>query len=136
MRWFFTAFLLVAALGGCAPDLALRAIMRDMGKDIAAIADGLLREDYDTVERAANRLASHPQPPAEERSQIIGWLGPRAARFRGYDEQAQGHAKALAAAAHARQPEAALEAFHKLQSACMACHTEFRGPLRDKFYAL
>lgn len=130
----FTLLLLAAALGGCASELALRGIMRDMGRDVAEIAEGLLREDYDAVERAANRLASHPQPPAEERARIITWLGPRAARFRGHDAEANEHAKALAAAARLRQAAPALEAFHKMHSACMGCHVEFRGAVRKQFY--
>jgi cytochrome c556 len=36
--------------------------------------------------------------------------------------------------ARQRQPRAALEAFHKLQSACMACHLEFRQPYLTQFY--
>lgn len=129
-----TLLLLAAALGGCASELALRGIMRDMGRDVGEIAEGLLREDYEAVERAASRLASHPQPPSEERARIITWLGPRAARFRGHDAEANEHAKALAAAARLRHPAPALEAFHKLQLACMGCHVEFRGALRKQFY--
>jgi cytochrome c556 len=130
----FILLLLAATLGGCASELALRGIMRDMGRDVAEIAEGLLREDYDAVERAASRLATHPQPPAEERARIITWLGARAARFRGHDAEANEHAKALAAAARLRQPAPALEAFHKMQSACMDCHVEFRDALRKQFY--
>jgi cytochrome c556 len=129
-----TLLLLAAALGGCASELALRGIMRDMGRDVAEIAEGLLREDYGAVERAANRLAAHPQPPAEERARIITWLGPRAARFRGHDAEANEHAKALAAAARQRQPAPVLDAFHKMQSACVGCHVEFRDALRKQFY--
>ena len=126
-------------LGGCAaqpsgPAMGLRGIMRDMGRDAAAIADGLMREDYALVERAALKVAEHPQPAPEERVRIITWLGPRAGRFRGYDQEVHGHGQALAAAARQRQPRAALEAFHKLQSACMACHLEFRQPYLTQFY--
>jgi hypothetical protein len=134
MMRFFVLLLGVAALGGCASELALRSIMRDMGSDVAEVAQSLAREDYEALERAANRLASHPQPPVEERARIITWLGARAARFRGYDQEAGEHAKALAAAARLRQGGPALEAFHKLQAACMGCHVEFRGPLRERFY--
>ena len=75
-------------LGGCAaqpagPAMSLRGIMRDMGRDAAAVADGLMREDYALVERAALKVAEHPQPAPEERVRIITWLGPRAGRFRG-----------------------------------------------------
>ena len=106
-------------LGGCVaqpsgPAMALRCIMRDMGREAAALADGLMREDYALVERAALKVAEHPQPPPEERARIITWLGARAVRFRGYDQEVHGHGQAVAAAARQRQPKAALEAFHKL----------------------
>lgn len=114
--------------------MALRGIMRDMGGEAAAVADGLMREDYALVERAALKVAEHPQPPPEERARIITWLGARAVRFRGYDQEVHGHGQAIAAAARQRQPKAALEAFHKLQSACMACHLEFRQPYLAQFY--
>lgn len=135
----------IAALAACVaeparraepPALALRAIMRDMGREAGAIAEGLLREDYALVEQAAGRIAAHPQPPVEERGRIITWLGPRAARFRGYDQEANTHAGTLAAAARARDARAALEAFHRMQGACMGCHTDFRQALLERFYPL
>jgi len=141
----FAAVLAAAALAGCAAQpapateeraLALRGIMRDMGRDLTAITDGLSREDYYAIERSARRLATHPQPPAEERVRIITWLGANAARFKGYDDEVHAHAEALAAAARERQPRPALEAFSRLQSACMGCHVEFRKPLLERFYPL
>lgn len=137
--------LALAALAGCAAQpapraeegaLALRGIMRDMGRELTAAADALLREDYYAVERSASRLAAHAQPPAEERVRIITWLGGEAARFKGFDDEVHGHAQALAAAARERQPRPVLEAFSKLQSACVGCHVEFRKRLLERFYPL
>lgn len=138
MKELFT-LALAATLAGCAgaperPALALRGIMHDMGREAAAIAEGLMHEDYARVEAAALRVASHPQPPVEERARIITWLGPRAALFRGHDAEANRHAQAVAAAAGRRDARAALAAFHDMQSACNACHAEFRRPLLEKFY--
>jgi cytochrome c556 len=140
------ALIAAVVLAGCAGQppagteeraLALRGIMRDMGHDLTAITDGLSREDYYAIERSARRLATHPQPPAEERVRIITWLGANAAaRFKGYDDEVHAHAEALAAAARGRQPRPALEAFSRLQSACMGCHVEFRKPLLERFYPL
>ena len=110
--------------------------MRDMGKEAGAIAEGLAREDYPALAQAAARIAAHPQPPAQERAQIITWLGARAARFRGFDQQANDEAAALAAAARAGDGEAALDAFHRMQAACLGCHAEFRRPLLQRFYPL
>jgi len=138
------AALAAAAVAGCAGSveragdsaLALRGIMRDMGREVAAIAEGLMQEDYARVEAAALRVASHPQPPVEERARIITWLGARAAGFRGRDAEANRHAQAVAAAARSRDAGSALAAFTSLQSACNACHAEFRRPLLEKFYGL
>jgi cytochrome c556 len=134
-------FLAAVLLAGCAAQpapapMALRGIMREMGRDALVVADALVREQYPALERSALKLAEHAQPPAEERARIITWLGPRAARFRGYDQEAHGHAQALAAAARERQGKAALEALHKLQSTCMGCHLEFREAYLRQFYAL
>jgi cytochrome c556 len=138
------AWLLLAAallLAGCAsgparPEMALRGIMRDMGREAAALADALMREDYARVESAALKVAEHPQPPPEERARIITWLGPRAVRFRGYDQDVHKHAQAAAAAAQQRDARAALAAFHEAQSACMGCHLEFRSGYLKQFYGL
>jgi cytochrome c556 len=43
---------------------------------------------------------------------------------------------ALAAAARRRDARAALGVFHEMQSACNACHAEFRRPLLEKLYGL
>jgi len=135
----------LAALAGCAAQpaprteeaaLALRGIMRDMGRELTTVTDALLREDYYAVERSASRLAAHAQPPAEERVRIITWLGADAARFKGYDDEVHKHAQALAAAGRERQPRPVLEAFSQLQSACVGCHVEFRKPLLERFYPL
>jgi hypothetical protein len=138
-KLFFAAAAL--ALAGCAAQpgpgaMALRGIMRDMGRDAAAVSDGLMRENFAAVERSATRLAAHPQPPPEERARILTWLGARAGRFRGYDQEVHGHALAVAAAAKRGDAKGALEAFHKAQSACVACHLEFRDAYMAQFYRL
>ena len=141
MRRMLAAVFLAVLLTGCAgapaprPEpLALRALMQELGRDSGAIAEALAREDWLLVERAAGRIAAHPQPPAEERAKIIAFLGARAGKFRGYDQEAGQHAQALAAAARRADGRAALEAFYRMQSACMGCHAEFRPALLRQFY--
>ena len=52
--------------GLAAEPLALQRAMKDMGRNMQVIVDGLSREDYAVVEKAARAIADHPQPPLGE----------------------------------------------------------------------
>lgn len=117
-----------------AEPLAMRGIMKDLGKNMQAVVDGLSREDYATVEKAALAIADHPKSPVDEKMRVMAYVGTNAPRFKALDGETHEHATALAKASKAGNGEDAIAAFHKLQSSCLACHQTFRKPFKEHFY--
>ncbi|MDP2810617.1 MAG: cytochrome c [Rhodocyclaceae bacterium] len=117
-----------------AKPLALQGIMKDMGRNMQVIVDGLSREDYAVVEKAALAIADHPQPPAGEKMRFMGFVGSNAPRFKAFDGETHDNAMALAKASKSGNGEDAIASFQKLQSSCLACHQAFRKPFVDYFY--
>ncbi len=117
-----------------AEPLAMQGIMKDMGRNMQAIVDGLSREDYAAVEKAALAIANHPQPPLGEKMRIMGFVGGNAPRFKAFDSETHGNATALAHASKNGNGEESIATFRKLQSSCLACHQAFRKPFADHFY--
>lgn len=120
--------------GSAAEPLALQGIMKEMGRNMQVIVDGLSREDYAQVEKAALAIAEHPQPPFGEKMRILGFVGGDAPRFKVFDGETHDNATALANAARSGGGEGAIAAFHKLQSSCLACHQTFRKPFVAHFH--
>lgn len=117
-----------------AEPLALQRVMRDMGRNMQAITDGISREDYAVVEKAALAIANHPQPPMGEKMRIRSFVGSNTARFKAFDGETHDNATALAHASRSGNGEESIAAFRKLQSSCLACHQAFRRPFVDYFY--
>ncbi len=59
--------------------------MQDLGKNMQAITDGISREDWELVEKAASQVADHPRPPFGEKVRILGFVGTNVSKFKGYD---------------------------------------------------
>jgi len=118
-----------------ATPLALTAIMRDLGKDLQGVTDGIAREDWPAVAQRAARIADHPQPPLGEKLRILAFMGKDAGHFRDYDRQAHDAAQQLAQAAQRQDGAAAIAAFANVQGACLGCHQQFRQPFREHFHA-
>lgn len=117
-----------------AEPLALQRIMKDMGRNMQAITDGISREDYAVVEKAALAIANHPQPSVAEKVRILSFVGSNTARFKASDGETHGNATALAHASKSGNGEEAIAAFGKLQSSCLVCHQTFRKPFVEHFY--
>jgi cytochrome c556 len=117
-----------------ATPLALTAIMRDLGKDMQGVTDGIAREDWPAVAQRAARIADHPQPPLAEKLRILAFMGKDAGHFRDYDRQAHDAAQQLAQAAQRQDGSATIAAFANVQGACLGCHQQFRQPFREHFH--
>lgn len=124
----------VPATSLAAEPLALQGIMKDMGRNMQVVVDGLSREDYTMVEKAALSIAVHPQPPLGEKMRVMGFVGSNAPRFKAFDGETHDNAMALAKASKSGNGEAAIAAFQKIQSSCLACHQAFRKPFVEHFY--
>jgi cytochrome c556 len=129
---FGCAGLPVASLA--AEPLALQGIMKEMGRNMQVIVDGLSREDYALAERGALAIAEHPQPPVGEKMHILSFIGSDAPRFKAFDGETHDNAMALARASKDGRGDESIAAFHKLQSSCLACHQAFRKAFVGHFY--
>jgi len=117
-----------------AKPLALRTIMQDLGKNMQAATDGISREDWEVVAKAAAAIADHPRPPLGEKMRILGFVGSDAGRFKAYDEKTHQAARGLAQAANQKDGQAVIAAFATLQTGCLTCHQTFRRPFVEHFY--
>lgn len=114
--------------------LALRKIMREMGRSMQIITDGITREDWELVGKTAPLIADHPQPPLIEKAHILRFVGADAAKFRSHDKQTHLAAQELQQAAVRQDGIAVIAAFQLLQTSCFDCHRTFRPRFVDHFY--
>lgn len=119
---------------GQATPMALTGIMRDLGQDMQAVTDAIAREDWPKVATLAGRIADHPQPPLAEKLRILSFVGKDTSRFRGYDKQTHEAAQWLAKAAEREDGSGTITAFANVQTACLACHQQFRKPFQEHFH--
>jgi cytochrome c556 len=117
-----------------AEPLALQQIMKDLGKNMQVITDGISRGDWELVEKTAPLIADHPQPPFGEKMRIMGFVGTNMAKFKTYDGETHDQALAIGKAARAKDRPGVILAFQKLQTSCYNCHSEFRKPFVAHFY--
>lgn len=127
---------LLFAAGGAhaAEPLALQKVMKDLGKNMQIITDGISREDWELVAKTAPLIADHPQPPFSEKMRIMGFVGTNMAKFKAHDGETHDQAQAVGKAAKAQDGQAVILAFQKLQTSCYNCHSEFRKPFVAHFY--
>lgn len=117
-----------------AEPLVLQKLMKDLGKHMQTITDGISREDWALVEKTAPLIGEHPQPPIMEKTRIIGFMGSKMGKFKAYDGETHEAAHALAQAAKNGDGRAVINAFQALQTSCYNCHQEFRKPFVKHFY--
>lgn len=117
-----------------ATSMALTGIMRDLGRDMQAVTDAIAREDWPKVAALAPQIGDHPQPPLAEKLRILAFVGKDKGRFRGYDKQTHEAAQQLAEAAQREDGSATIRAFASVQTACLACHQQFRKPFQEHFH--
>lgn len=134
-KLFASSCLLFAASGAHAAEpLALQKVMKDLGKNMQIITDGISREDWERVEKTAPLIANHPQPPMMEKMRIMSFVGTNMGRFKAHDGETHDQAQAVGRAAQAKDGPGVILAFQKLQTSCYNCHSEFRKPFVAHFY--
>lgn len=130
-----SACLALAATGAQATEpLVLQKVMKDLGKNMQTITDGISRGDWDLVEKTAPLIADHPQPPFSEKIRIMSFVGTDMAKYKAYDGETHDQAQAVGTAAKAKNGPGVILAFQKLQTNCDNCHSEFRKPFVAHFY--
>lgn len=104
----------------------MQPIMQAMGENMARIAAGIWREDYDEVGAGAVLIAEHPLPPLLERLSLLSQLGSEAPHFMAADEDLKSAALALEKVARTKKLDAVMRQYHLLQQQCVACHRWYR----------
>ncbi len=114
--------------------LELRKIMRDLGKDMQTVVEGISREDWEQVEKAAMRIADHPTPPLTEKMRIMAFMGDDMGKFKSNDGKTHNAARDLATVAAEKDGYGVISMFSRLQNTCLGCHQSFRQPFQQHFY--
>ena len=127
-------FVFAAATAQAAEPLELQQVMKDLGKHMQTVTDSISREDWDTVAKIAPQIAEHPQPPLTEKLRIMKFMGAGMSRFKAFDGKTHEAAEEMAKSAREKNGQKVVDSFHKLQSACLGCHQEFRAPFVAHFY--
>ncbi|HEY4697210.1 MAG TPA: cytochrome c [Gallionella sp.] len=117
-----------------AEPLEFQKVMKELGKNMQIITDGISREDWELVAKTAPMIAEHPQPPLAEKTRIISFMGAEMSRFKSFDMQTHEAAHDLLHAAHEEDGQKVIEAFQKVQSSCLGCHQTFRAKFVEHFY--
>jgi hypothetical protein len=111
---------------------SLKQIMTHLGQAMAHVSDAIWVEDYAAIAKAGGHIGGHNEVSPEQRAQIMQILGKDMPRFKAQDHAAHEAALAMSAAARKQDMPGVLQAYSKVQQACVGCHTAFRGRLKAK----
>jgi len=114
--------------------LELRHIMQELGRNMQHITDAISQEDWARVAQLAPKVATHPEPPLDEKMRILTYLGDKAITFRGFDEEVHEAALVMEEAAQRGDGAAVIQSFARVQEGCLGCHQSFRKPFVEHFY--
>ncbi len=117
-----------------ADPLELQKVMKELGKNMQVITDGISREDWELVAKTAPLIAAHPQPPVTEKLRIMKFMGSEMAKFKALDGETHEAAHGLEHTAHEKDGQKVIAAFQQVQTTCLNCHQTFRGKFVDHFY--
>lgn len=127
-------FVLSAFHAQAAEPLELQKVMKELGKNMQVITDGISREDWALVAKTAPLIASHPQPPVSEKMRIMKFMGPEMSKFKAFDGETHDAAHGLEHAAHEKDGHKVIVAFQHVQTTCLNCHQTFRDKFVEHFY--
>lgn len=125
---------LSASYAQAVEPLELQKVMKELGKNIQVITDGISHEDWELVAKTAPMIAEHPQPPLAEKMRIMSFMGADMPKFKAFDGETHEAAHDLLHAAHEKDGQKVIAAFQKVQSTCLNCHQTFRGKFVEHFY--
>jgi len=117
-----------------AEPLALQQVMKDLGKNMQIVTDGISREDWTLVEHSAHLIGEHPEVPLSEKVRIMAFMGSNMGKFKSFDGQTHEAAHEMAEAAQEKDGQKVIATFQKLQIGCLACHQAFRPAFVAHFY--
>ncbi|MDZ4203104.1 MAG: cytochrome c [Gallionella sp.] len=127
-------FWLSAFHAQAAEPLELQKVMKELGKNMQVITDGISREDWALVAKTAPLIAAHPQPPVFEKIRIMKFMGSEMSKFKAFDGETHEAARILEHAANEKDGHKVIAAFKQVQTTCLNCHQTFRGKFVEHFY--
>ncbi|MFZ2163698.1 MAG: cytochrome c [Sideroxyarcus sp.] len=128
------AFAFAVPSAFAAEPLEFQKVMKELGKNMQTVTDGISREDWELVAQTAPLIAKHPAPPLAEKQKIIGLMGAEMPKFKSFDMQTHDAAHELEHAAHEKDGLKVISAFQKVQTSCLGCHQAFRTKFVEHFY--
>ena len=120
------ALLLLPALALTDESTTLQAIMQGLRDNLVEIADGLLTDDLELVERGATGIATHPRIPPEQVQLVAQELGEEMPAFKQFDMRVHDLAVEIGAAARAGDKTAAIGRFQGMIDGCFGCHNAYK----------
>lgn len=81
-------FALVTSNVQAAEPLEFQKMMKELGKNMQTVTDGISREDWKLEGTTAPLIAKHPQPPLVKKQRIISLMGAKMSKFKTFDMQA------------------------------------------------
>ena len=120
------ALLLLPALALTDESTTLQAIMQGLRHNLVEIADGLLTDDLELVERGATGIATHPRIPPEQVQLVARELGEEMPAFKQFDMRVHDLAVEIGAAAKAGDKTAVIGKFQGLIDGCFGCHIAYK----------
>jgi len=127
-------FVLSITHAQAAEPLELQKVMKELGKNMQVITDGISRENWELVAKTAPLIAAHPQPPMSEKMRIMSFMGTEMSKFKAFDGETHEAAHELEHAAHEKSGQKVITAFQQVQTTCLNCHQTFRGKFVEHFY--
>lgn len=111
-------------------DLSILQVMQELEVRMERVHSALWTGDTAALAAAAQAVADHPTAGPAARQRMMAVLGEEAAAFRQHDVRVHDAAAAMAEAAAAGDLDAALARLAEVERGCVACHRQFREPLR------
>lgn len=115
-----------AALSDTESEINLKIIMQNLQQDMAMIVEGLLVDDFDAVDAAADRIARHPSIPAEQVVLVATELGTEMPAFKQLDALVHDQALAISAAAQEADSTTVARHYQSMLDGCLTCHASYR----------
>jgi cytochrome c553 len=104
----------------------LQTIMQGLRDNLVEIADGLLNDDFEMVERGASAIANHPRIPPGQVRLIAAELGNEMPAFKQLDSRVHDLSMQISAAASNGDKAAAISGFGEMINGCFACHDAYK----------
>jgi len=113
-------------------NLPVKDLMRGLEDDLATVAHGIWRDDSESVELGAGRIAGHPRATSDQVAIIQATLGSEFGSFVQLDQGVHQAAADLAQLAADSAPSSQLfDQFVRVQEGCFSCHTQFRSRVSE-----